>query len=83
MPLETSPDKIEIKCSSVDNDLNYTVYIPESVYKDNPEIYLEAEHDGKTFVYKDKSPLELKTNKANNAFEKNSKTKQKEKPSTD
>ncbi len=64
MPLETSPDKIEIKCSSVDNDLNYTVYIPESVYKDNPEIYLEAEHDGKTFVYKDKSPLELKTNKA-------------------
>ncbi len=35
------------------------IMLPTEVYEKNPEIYLEAEHDGKTFAYDDKKPLKF------------------------
>ena len=39
------------------------IQLPPSVYESTPELYLEAEHDGKTFVYENKSPLKFKADK--------------------
>ena len=35
------------------------IILPKDVYEKTPEIYLEAEHDGKTFAYMDKKPLDF------------------------
>ena len=41
------------------------IQLPPSVYESTPELYLEAEHDGKTFVYENKSPLKFKDDRNN------------------
>ena len=41
------------------------IQLPPSVYESTPELYLEAEHDGKTFVYENKSPLHFEGDRNN------------------
>ncbi|MBP5176582.1 MAG: hypothetical protein ILP07_11825 [Treponema sp.] len=36
------------------------VNLPESVFDEHPELYLEAEHDGKIFAYQEKKPIDFR-----------------------
>ena len=47
----------EILITFIIEDENLHIMLPADVYEKSPELYIEAEHDGKTFIYKDKKPL--------------------------
>ncbi len=57
--LETAPKEIKLEISSFDNDVVYTAYVSENVFQKESKIYLEAVHDGKSFLCNDKNPVEL------------------------
>lgn len=39
------------------------IQLPPSLYESTPELYLEAEHDGKTFIFENKSPLKFEADR--------------------
>ena len=49
----------EIEITFIWEDEYLHIMLPTEVYKKNPDVYLEAEHDGKTFAYNDKKPLKF------------------------
>jgi len=59
IPPETPYKEIEIAFRPDISSLLY-VTLPKEVYDKNPEVYIEAQHDGKSFIYNDKLPLKLK-----------------------
>ena len=64
-PPEKPIEKIIIKFTK-DEESFLQIQLPQNVYESNPELYLEAEHDGKTFTYKNKTPLQF--NKDSNDY---------------
>ena len=57
VPPEEPYKEIEITFVWEDDFLH--IMLPTEVYEKNPEVYLEAEHDGKTFAYNEKKPLDF------------------------
>ena len=57
VPPEEPYKEIEITFVWEDDFLH--IMLPAEVYEKNPEVYLEAEHDGKTFAYNDKKPIKF------------------------
>ena len=53
----------DILITFIIEDTNLHVMLPTAVYEKTPELYIEAEHDGKTFIYKDKKPLNFNEEK--------------------
>ncbi len=49
----------EIEITFIWEDDYLHIMLPTEVYEKNPEVYLEAEHDGKTFAYNDKKPIKF------------------------
>lgn len=59
IPPETPYKEIEISFRpGIDSLLH--VMLPKEVYDKNPEVYIEAQHEGKSFFYNNKLPLNLK-----------------------
>lgn len=62
IPPEKPYEEIEITFLPYLDSLLH-IMIPNEVHDINPEVYLEAQHDGKSFFYNNKSPLKMKTEK--------------------
>lgn len=65
-PPEKPVTKISIAPSDQGNIVEWDlleVRIPESVYNTNPDVYLEAEHDGEIFYHENKEKLNLRVEK--------------------